>query len=113
MPKNAVSKGYVLQITPPTGGATAGQIIAFGTNRVGVSNHTREAGSTELMTVELEGAWEYDKEVGTAWAAGETNLFYDAGADQLTTTASGNVPAGFAFKNAAAGDATGTVRLTP
>lgn len=87
---NFVSEGKVIQKVA-TGTVSSGDFVAL-EDRAGVAMADYVSGDT--MEILVEGIVEYDMAADTI-AAGE-KLYYDSGADNLTTTAGSNKAAGWA-----------------
>ena len=103
--KNFVANGEVLDVT--LGADTAsGALVATG-KLVGVAQTSGKSGET--IAVSLCGVYTVPKASG-AMTKGAA-LYYDAGAGNVTTTASGNTACGWAWADAASGDATVQLRL--
>lgn len=98
-------KGETLDYTPE---ATVknGAIVSLGT-RIGIAASDIAAG--QQGQIHVIGVFEMAKD------ANEINLgaavYYNEAEDQITATAAGNIPAGYAVKAAAAADATVLVKL--
>ena len=98
-----------MTLTAPVGGTTAGQPLALGTARVVVPNNTVVQGAD--TSAETEGVHRFTAETGQAWTQGVTPIYFDVTNNRYTTTSSGNVPAGYAWKNKASSATTGEVKL--
>lgn len=98
-------KGDTLDYTP-TAEVKNGQVVSLGT-RVGVAGTDIPANQPGHLHV--TGVFEMKKAAGeiTQGAA----VYYDASADNITTTDSGNVPAGYAAAPAKNEDTTVLVKL--
>ena len=81
-----------------------GEVVSLGT-RIGVAGEDIAAGETGHLHV--VGVFEMEKATGDVGAA----LYYSATDKKITTTASGNVPAGYAAAPAASADETVLVKL--
>ena len=99
-------RGETLDYTP-TEKVENGAVVSLGT-RVGVAGSTIEAG--ELGHLHVVGVFEMDKADGVAVSMGNS-VYYNTTNDNITTTASGNVPAGYAAAAAAAADTVVLVKL--
>lgn len=107
--KNFVANGNSLQIPAPAGGLVGGQVVAVG-KVVGVV--VASAAEGEQCTVQIRGAFnDLPKETGTAWSRGDM-LYLKADGSSLTKTATSNTFAGYAYEDAAAGDAKGSLLLS-
>lgn len=98
-------KGETLDITPGTA-VENGAVVALGT-RIGIAASSIAAG--EQGQVHVVGVYRLDKAAGAVTMGAA--VYYDAEADNITTTATDNIPAGYAAAAAAAGDATLLVKL--
>ncbi len=98
-------KGEVLDYTA-TDKAANGEVVSLGT-RIGVAGEDIDAGETGHLHV--VGVFEMAKATGaiTMGAA----VYYDTTEKNITATASGNVPAGYAAAPAASTDTTVLVKL--
>lgn len=98
-------KGEVLDYTA-TAKVANGEVVSLGT-RIGVAGDDIPTGETGHLHV--VGVFEMEKATGaiTMGAA----VYYDAAEKKITTTDSGNVPAGYAAAAADAGDNTVLVKL--
>ncbi len=105
--KNYVGKGDHLTIT--AGAAiTAGDVIVQG-SVIGIAQATVASGEDVVLV--RKGIFSVAKVSAQAWTQG-AKVYWDSGADNFTTTASGNTLAGFAAKAAANPSDTGKVLLT-
>jgi predicted RecA/RadA family phage recombinase len=105
--KNFVSNGESLQIVA-TADVVGGQLYAQG-DIVGVV--VADAAIGEQFTLKIEGAYTgVPKTAAEAWTAGES-LYYVTATGALTTTAAGNIKAGYAFADALAADVVGDILL--
>ena len=84
----------------------ANTVISLGT-RIGIAGTDIPAGGTG--TVVTEGVFELKKTTGSIDLGAV--VYYDASADNVTTSSSGNVPAGYAIAAAKENDATVAVKL--
>jgi len=109
MPKRFVSEGTAMTIVAPSGGTTVGLPLAFGTARVVIPNNTAAEGDS--VSCETEGVYEYTAEAGQAWVQGVTPIYFDVANARFTTTASGNVPAGYAWATKESAATSGQVKL--
>lgn len=98
-------KGEVLDYTA-TDKVANGEVVSLGT-RIGVAGEDIAAGETGHLHV--VGVFEMAKATGaiTMGAA----VYYDTAEKNITATASGNVPAGYAAAPAASADTTVLVKL--
>ncbi len=99
--KNFIQLGDVLDHTP-AGAVTSGAVVVIGV-RVGIAVANIAAGETGALRV--KGVVELAK-LGTDVVAQGALLYWDATNSRLTTTASGNVLAGYAAKPAGNGVST-------
>ena len=99
-------RGETLDYTPENAVAN-GEVVSLGT-RIGVAGSDIKAG--ELGHLHVAGDFEMPKAASTAITMGAA-VYYDASAGNITTTSSGNVPAGYAAAAAGANDATVLVKL--
>jgi len=106
--KNFIANGESLQLTAPVGGVTGGQLFKKG-QVVGVV--VADAAEGETFTLKIKGAFsDCPKIAGEAWATGDT-LYYKADNTGLTTTAAGNIFAGYAQADALAAAVIGSILL--
>ncbi|HJT73277.1 MAG TPA: DUF2190 family protein [Chitinophaga sp.] len=106
--KNYIQENDSMQLTGPVGGVVGGQLYKQG-SLVGVVVASAEEG--EQFTLMLEGAFDkVPKKTGESWNVGDM-LYYEVASSSLTTTASSNTWAGYAFYAAATGDTVGAVLL--
>jgi predicted RecA/RadA family phage recombinase len=106
---NTVYKQNGKSVDYTNGGSTtitAGSIISL-TNRVGVAGGDILVGA--VGSAILEGVFEVAKDASVI-ALGAP-LFYDESEDKFTTTAAGNIPAGWAAAGALTGDSTAIISL--
>lgn len=98
-------RGETLDYTPEKA-VENGEVVSLGT-RIGVAGGDIKAG--ELGHLHVVGVFEMRKDTGdiTMGAA----LYYSETYNEITTTASGNVPAGYAAAPAASADETVLVKL--
>lgn len=101
-----VQRGAALDHTPAED-VRNGEVVSLGT-RIGVAAGDIPAGGTG--TVHVEGVYRLAKASGEALTMGAA-VYYDAGADAVTASGEGNVPAGYAAAPAAANDAAVLVKL--
>lgn len=99
-------RGETLDYTPEKAVGN-GEVVSLGT-RIGVAGGDIKA--NELGHLHVVGVFEMTKATSEAITMGAT-VYYDAGAGAITTTASSNVPAGYAAAAASANDATVLVKL--
>lgn len=85
----------------------SGQAVLVG-KRLGVALANIKAGETG--SVQVEGVFSVKKKAGDAPGQGD-QLYWSAAGSELTTTASGNTLAGYAFAAAAADAATVDIKL--
>lgn len=105
--KNAKQKGEVIEVVAPAGGIASGSVVIKG-GFVGVA--VIDAAEGETCTVIREGVFELPKATGAAWTQGDS-IYWDNTAKNCTKTSSGNTLLGYAFNDAASGDALGNVSL--
>jgi predicted RecA/RadA family phage recombinase len=106
--QNFLEHGDVVVVTAPET-ADSGEFLIVGGLR-GVAQAA--AASGDPVPLKLSGVFELLKATGTAWSQGD-RLYWDASAKKFTKTAAGNMPVGFAWADAASGDTTGQVFLSP
>ena len=105
--KNFVSNGESLQIIA-TAAVVGGQLYAQG-SVVGVV--VADAAIGDQFTLKIEGAYSgVPKTAAEAWAVGQP-LYYVTATGALSTTAAGNIAAGYAFTAALAADVIGDILL--
>lgn len=104
--KNFIQVGDVLDHTP-AGAVASGAVVVIGA-RVGIAVANIAAGETGPLRV--KGVVELAK-LGTDAPAQGALLYWDATNSRLTTTASGNVLAGYAAKAAGSGVSTAWLHL--
>lgn len=83
-----------------------GEVVSLGT-RIGVAGEDIAAGETGHLHV--VGVFEMEKAAGAVTMG--ASLYYDTTEKNITTTASSNIPAGYAAAPAESGDATVLVKL--
>lgn len=96
--KNLISDGNTQKFTAPEGGVSSGGIVVFNEGpygHIGVSFNDVEAG--EVGIARVTGVFELPAPDDEAWSAGEP-LYYDSTAGKITTTSTGNTPAGKAWQ---------------
>jgi predicted RecA/RadA family phage recombinase len=89
---------------------TSGSVVVLG-DRIGVAE-VDIAATTGTGSVQLEGVFTLDKTTSQAWAQGD-KLFWVTSTSKLSTTATGNIPAGYCFEAAGSSDTTGKIKLFP
>lgn len=99
-------KGEALDFTP-TEDVKNGSVVCL-ESRIGIAASDIKA--NEQGHVHVVGVFAMDKAEGKAVKMG-TALYYDEDADNITTDATGNVPAGYAAADAAESDATVLVNI--
>lgn len=104
--KNYIQKGEAIEVTTPAGGYTAGQLVTVG-EIVGVAQNTTLENETAVIS--LAGVYNVAKATGAITQGAKCYL--DAVAGNITTTATGNKLAGYAWLAAASGDATVQVKF--
>jgi predicted RecA/RadA family phage recombinase len=104
--QNYICEGETIEVT--AGGAIASGDPVLSGSIFGIA--TNSAASGDVVAVRRKGVYTLAKATGTAWSIGD-KLFWDAAEAELTKTALGNTPAGFAYSAAGSGDATGLVLL--
>lgn len=102
--------GCTVQYTPSGSDVSAGDVIDLG-DFVGVAVTDIDDGTQG--TLQIKGAFRVTKKTGESWTQGDP-VYYDAG----TTSFSSNVSyseavAGLCIADAATGDSTGDIVLTP
>lgn len=107
MAKNAVQRGHVVALPAPTGGVVSGQAVIVG---VLFAIAYTDAAEGDLFEAQLTGVWTLPKVPANTPAAGAA-AYWNAGASQVTTTASGNTLIGAFTEAAVNGDTTCNVRL--
>ena len=107
MATNYVQEGEVLAYTNASTAIAAGDLVPL-SNHAGVALVDIANGATG--SVQLSGVFTVDKTTSQTWTVGQA-LYVDAGTGKATTTATGNVPAGFAFAAAGSSDTTGQILL--
>lgn len=105
--ENFIQPGNVLELTAPEGGVTSGAPVQIGQLLV-VPAVT--AAADAKFSGQVVGVFTLAKATGQAWAEGAI-LYWDAGNDRCTTTATGNLQVGCAAAAAESADTTGSVRL--
>jgi predicted RecA/RadA family phage recombinase len=105
--QNYKQPGDVVTFTAPVGGVTSGLGYKVGQCFVVA---TGDAAATEEFEGRVVGVCELVKATGAAWTEGAL-LYWDDGASEVTTTASGNLLIGCAAVAAGSGDTVGEVRL--
>ena len=83
-----------------------GQVVSLG-NRIGVAGNDIAEGATGALHV----TGVYVMKKASEKIAMGTQVYYDATADEITTTEKGNVPAGYAAATAEASDTTVLVNI--
>jgi predicted RecA/RadA family phage recombinase len=107
MAKNYIQEGQVLTYTASAVAVASGGIVVVGA-RIGVALGDIALGAQG--PVDVEGVWLVAK-LGTDNVAQGAELYWDAANSRLTTTAQGNVKAGFAFAAAGAGVTTVSIKI--
>lgn len=87
---------------PTSSAIAAGQVVSL-TTRIGVAGTDIPASAVGSLYV--KGVFAMPKAASTAIAIGAA-VYYDASADNITTTAASNIPAGWAIAAAAESDTT-------
>lgn len=105
---NFIQPGEIMQYSNAGSAISSGDIVVIG-ERIGVAM-TDIAATSGVGSVSMEGVYSLPKTTSQSWAQG-VKLFYDAGTSKLTTTATGNTPAGYAFEAAGTNDTTGLCKL--
>lgn len=110
MVKKFVSEGAVLSFTAPGGGVVSGGTYIIDNLPVVADG---DAAATETFQGHVKGVFTLVKKSGAAWTAGD-QLYYDVSEANWTKTASvDSILGGIAAADAASGDTTGDVLLTP
>lgn len=99
-------KGETLDYTPEEAVAN-GAVVTLGT-RIGIADSDIPA--NEQGQIHVVGVFELAKDTSVAITMGAA-VYYSATNDNITTEASGNVPAGYAVAAAAQADTTALVKL--
>lgn len=110
MSTKQVQEGKVLNLTAGAGGATVNTVHVM-TKMIGVNLETVASGA--LQPVAIEGVWTLNKTSGQAYTVGQQVYSTSTGLITSVATTAGNVPAGYAVKAAATGDATAEIKLLP
>ena len=105
--KNFIQPGKVLTAVAPAGGVTSGGFYVFGALFGVASTSADEGAEFELA---LGGVYEVGKVAAQAWSFGEA-IYYDSGADLMTTVPTGNTKVGVAAADAANPSGLSKVRL--
>lgn len=105
--KNFVSDGDILLVTAPYN-ASSGTGVQVGSYVFGVACTDLVSGA--LGQIQIEGVFDMAKVSAQAWTAGDT-IYWDNSARNCTTTASSNLPIGYAVADAANPSSTGRVML--
>lgn len=106
--KNFVQEAGSIQLAAPVGGVVGGQLFKQG-SLIGVV--VSSADEAENFTLMLEGAYDnVPKKTGEAWGVGDM-LYFETASSSLTTTATSNTFAGYAYAAALTADTTGSVLL--
>lgn len=108
MAQNHIEEGEAMPYTNATAADIAsGEVVVVG-DRVFVALGDIAVGASgSLATCEV---WELPKKAATAFGQGDV-VYWDATPGEITDVALDGVPAGYAFADAAAGDATIQVKL--
>jgi len=106
--KNFVQPGKVLNVTL-SGTVAAGDVVEAA-DLIGVAESGGVSG--DVIAVALEGVCEVAKVAGTAFNQGDV-LYWDADPGNLTKTATGNKPIGYAFEAALSAATVAKVLLAP
>lgn len=104
--KNYIQEGDVIEVVTPAGGYTSGQLVTVG-ELVGVATTTTL--ENETAAISICGVYEVDKATGAITQGAK--CYHDVSTGKITTTASSNKLAGYAWLAAANGDTTVKVRL--
>lgn len=104
-----VQKGGSIDYTP--GSAVAvGAVVALGTVAVGVAD--RPIAANEKGALVVEGVFAFPKATGSGSAiTAFSAVYWDVDPGVITTTSSGNIPAGYTVAAAADGDAEVMVKI--
>lgn len=106
MATNLIQSGDNLTLTAPAA-VSSGDGVLVG-SIFGVASH--DAANGAAVSVATRGVYSMTKVSAQAWTAG-ARVYWDNGAGNVTTTASGNTLIGVAVEAAANPSATGIVRL--
>lgn len=105
---NYIQDNDSMQVIAPVGGVTGGHLYKQG-SLIGVAVSSVDEG--EQFTLMLEGAFDkVPKKTGESWNVGDM-LYYESSSSSLTTTATSNTWAGYAFYAADTADTTGAILL--
>lgn len=108
MAQNFIAPGEVIEVTLAAD-VTTGGVVKQG-SIIGVALGSGVTGA--VVRVQICGAFSgLPKATGAAWTMGDT-LYWDATAGKFTKTSTSNTFAGYAYADAASGDATGSVLLS-
>ena len=105
--KNFHSPGHLWKLAAPSD-VTSGQGIQVG-QRFGVVQNDALTG--EDVVLALEGHFRLPKAAPQTWSTLGALVYWDAGNDELTTTASGSLLVGTVAEAAASADTEGVVRV--
>jgi len=108
MATNQTQRGDVMAYTNSGSAITSGSAVVMA-SRIGVAL-TDIAATTGVGSVAVEGVFELAALSTQTWAHGDL-LYWDAGNSRLTTVATANTLAGYAFEDKANGAALGRVKL--
>jgi predicted RecA/RadA family phage recombinase len=107
MAKNYIQEGTVMIYTASAVAVASGALVVAGA-RVGVALADIALGAQG--PIDVEGVWLVAK-LATDNVAQGAELYWDAANSRLTTTANGNVKAGYAFAAAGAGVTTVSIKI--
>lgn len=104
--KNYIAKGHVIEVVAGLGGVAAGDFVLIGSvPAVAITS----AAEGDTYTAQCEGVFEVVKATGAITQGAK--LYWDATAKNITTTATSNTLAGWAYAAAASADATVQIKL--
>lgn len=106
--KNFIQPGKNLTFTAPSGGVTAGNLVAMGAI-VGVADRTAVEGAEFVLVV--EGVFEVAKATSEVWSVGDV-VYLDESEKEATKTSTDNVVAGHAVAAAVSDATSGLVRIS-
>lgn len=104
--KNYICEGDTLEVTAGSDIASGAPVLSGGL--FGVATNSAKTG--EVVAVRVKGVYELAKATGASWSLGD-KLYWDASESEVTKTAAGNLPIGFAYQAAGSADAVGLVLL--
>lgn len=105
---NKIQDGETMEYSNSGSAILSGDVVVIG-ERIGVAI-VDIAATSGIGSVDVSGVFELAKTTSQAWSQG-AKLFWAAGTSKLTTTATANTPAGYAFEAAASAATTGYCKL--